>query len=87
MGGNRSCGKKVAGGAIALTVPEYREPIHEKTDEHPLEAVESRLKLGDKHPHTVESLNNLIDLYKAWNKLEKAKEWRAKLPQTEAKRE
>jgi hypothetical protein len=31
-----------------------------------------------------ESLNNLIDLYEAWNKSEKAKEWRAKLPQTEA---
>jgi hypothetical protein len=29
-------------------------------------------------------MNNLIDLYKAWNKPEKAKEWRAKLPQTEA---
>jgi len=29
-------------------------------------------------------LNNLIDLYEAWNKPEKAEEWRAKLPQTEA---
>jgi len=28
--------------------------------------------------------NNLIALYKAWNKPEKAKEWKAKLPQTEA---
>jgi len=43
-----------------------------------------RLKLGDTHPHTLESLNNLIDLYEAWNKPEKANEWRAKLPQTEA---
>jgi len=42
------------------------------------------LKLGDTHPHTIESLNNLIDLYEAWGKPEKAKEWRAKLPQTEA---
>jgi hypothetical protein len=32
-----------------------------------------------------ESLNNLIELYEAWNKPEKAKEWRAKLPQIEAK--
>jgi hypothetical protein len=39
-----------------------------------------RLKLGDTHPHTKESINNLIDLYKAWNKPEKAEEWRAKLP-------
>jgi hypothetical protein len=29
----------------------------------------------------------LIDLYKAWNKPEKAKEWQAKLPKTEAKTE
>jgi len=29
-----------------------------------------RLKLGNNHPHTLESLNNLIELYKAWNKLE-----------------
>jgi hypothetical protein len=29
-------------------------------------------------------MNNLIEFYKAWNKPEKAKEWRAKLPKTEA---
>jgi len=39
------------------------------------EALEDRhLKLGDTHPHTIESLNNLIDLYEAWNKQEMAKE-------------
>jgi len=38
-----------------------------------------RLKLGDTHPYTLESGNNLIELYEAWGKLEKAKEWRAKL--------
>jgi hypothetical protein len=48
-----------------------------------LEALEGRLKLGDTHPHTVESWNNLIELYEAWDKLEKAEEWRAKLPHTE----
>jgi hypothetical protein len=37
-----------------------------------------RLKLGDTHPNTKESLNNLIDLYEAWDKPEKAEEWRAK---------
>jgi len=31
-----------------------------------------RLKLGDTHPHTLQSLNTLIDLYEAWNKPEKA---------------
>jgi hypothetical protein len=39
----------------------------------PLKALEGRrLKLGDAHPHALESLNNLIDLYKTWNKPEKA---------------
>ncbi|MFC1634052.1 tetratricopeptide repeat protein [Planctomycetota bacterium] len=42
------------------------------------------LKLGDTHPHTIESWKNLIKLYEAWNKLEKADQWRAKLPQKEA---
>jgi len=53
-----------------------------------LEAVEGRrLKLGDTHPHTLESLNNLIALYEAWGKPEKAEQWRAKLTQTEAVKE
>jgi len=32
-------------------------------------------------------MNNLINLYESWNKPEKAKEWRAKLPQIEAAEE
>ena len=32
----------------------------------------------------METLNQLITLYEAWNKPEKANEWQAKLPQTEA---
>jgi len=53
-----------------------------------LEAVEGRrLKLGDIHLHTQESLNNLIALYEAWGKPEKAAEWREKLPQTKAAEE
>ena len=48
-----------------------------------IEAVEGRrLKLGEIHPHTKESLNNLIGLYEAWNKPEKAAQWRAKMAQT-----
>jgi hypothetical protein len=44
------------------------------------EVVEGRrLRLGNTHLHTKESLNNLIDLYEAWNKPEKAEEWRAQL--------
>ncbi len=47
-----------------------------------LEAIEGRrLKLGDTHPRTLESWNNLIELYEAWDKPDKASEWRAKLPQ------
>jgi len=46
-----------------------------------LEVVEGRrLKLGDTHPHTLESLDNLIETYEAWNKPEEAEKWRAKLP-------
>ena len=53
-----------------------------------LEAIEGRrLKLSETHPHTIESIKNLIDLYEAWNKPEKAQEWQAKFPQTEAKTE
>lgn len=43
-----------------------------------------RLKLGDIHPNTLESWHNLIELYEAWGKPEKAEEWRKKLPQTKA---
>ncbi|MBC8217713.1 MAG: tetratricopeptide repeat protein [Planctomycetes bacterium] len=57
----------------------------EKAEPLLLEAINGRrLKLGDTHPHTKESLNSLIDLYEAWGKPENAKEWRSKLPQTEA---
>ena len=41
-------------------------------------------RIGDDHPHTLKSWNNLVELYEAWNKPDKADEWRAKLPQTEA---
>jgi hypothetical protein len=35
----------------------------------------------------LESWNNLIELYEAWGKPEKAKEWRLKLAQIEAAKE
>jgi hypothetical protein len=48
----------------------------------PIEAIEIRLlKLGETYPHTLELMNNLIELYEAWNKPIKAEEWSAKLPQ------
>jgi serine/threonine protein kinase/TolA-binding protein len=60
----------------------YKEQARYKEAEQLLlEVVKGRrVKLGDTHPHTKESLNNLIDIYEVWNKPEKAKEWRAKLP-------
>jgi serine/threonine protein kinase/Flp pilus assembly protein TadD len=58
---------------------------YNKAEQLLLKAVEGRrIKLGDNHPHTLESIKKLIDLYEAWNKPEKVEEWRAKLPQTEA---
>ena len=51
-----------------------------------LKAVKGRrLKLGDEHPHALESIRNVIDLYEAWDKPDKAEEWRAKLPDNQAK--
>jgi hypothetical protein len=50
-----------------------------------LDAIDCRhLKLGDTHPHMLESWKNLIELYEAWDRPEKVNEWRAKLPETEA---
>jgi hypothetical protein len=37
--------------------------------------------------YTLQTSYNPIDLYEAWNKPEKAEDWRAKLPQTEAVKE
>jgi len=68
-----------------LAVLYIKQVRYDEAEQLLLEAIEGRrLKLGDTHPHTSESWNNLIDLYEAWGKPEKADEWRAKLPQTEA---
>jgi len=58
---------------------------YDKAEALLIQALEGRLlKLGDKHPYTLESMNNLIKLHEAWDKPKKAGQWRAKLPQTEA---
>jgi len=54
------------------------EPLIEVAVHHRLES--RRRVLPDEHPDTVESWHNLIELYEAWGKPEKAEEWRAKLP-------
>ena len=58
---------------------------YDKAESLFIQAIDGRrLKLGDNRPRTQQSLNNLIELYEAWGKPEKAEEWRAKLPQKEA---
>jgi hypothetical protein len=50
-----------------------------------LEAVrDRRLKLGDSHPHTLESWDHLIELYEAWGKSEEAEKWRVKLKEIDS---
>ena len=63
----------------------YREQgNYAKAESRLIEALEGRrLKLGDTHPHTKESLNNLITFYEVWNKPEKANEWQVQLEQIE----
>ena len=65
-----------------LAVLYKKQGDYDKAEPLLLEALEGRrLKLGDTHPHTLESLNNLIALYEAWDKLEQANLWRARLPE------
>ena len=42
------------------------------------EAVSKRL--GSRHQQTHKAITNLVELYDAWGKADKAAEWRAKLP-------
>lgn len=61
------------------------QPLYNKAERLVFEVIEGRrLKLGDTYPHTLQSLNNLIEPYEAWGKPEKASEWQAKLLQTKA---
>jgi len=64
----------------------YKEQeLYDKAESLLRDAIEGRLeKLGAEHPHTQESVKNLIELYEAMGKPEKTEEWRAKLLQTKA---
>ena len=55
---------------------------YQDTEELLFEALKG-LKLGDTHPHTLESWRTLIELYEAWGKPEETNKWRAKLPKKE----
>jgi hypothetical protein len=68
-----------------LTVLYKEQERYEEAEKYFLDTIKGRrLKLGDTHPHTIETLNNLIDLYETWNKAEKAEDWRIKLLEVEA---
>jgi tetratricopeptide (TPR) repeat protein len=47
----------------------------------------SRRVLGEEHPETLACLKYFVLLYEAWDKPEKAEEWRAKLPRKEGGQE
>ena len=67
-----------------LAVLYGKSNAYDKAEPLLLKAVEGqRLKHGDTHSRTQESLKNLIELYEARDKPEKAEDQRAKLPQTE----
>jgi len=44
-----------------------------------------RLKLGDTHPHTIESIISLIDLYQARGKPEQAEQWKVMLSEPQSR--
>jgi len=53
-----------------------------------LEAFHGRqAKLGPEHPHTVDSLKQLVTLHESWPKPEEAAKWRAKLTEAKAAKE
>jgi hypothetical protein len=59
-----------------LAVLYKEQKRYEEAEKLLLEAVKGcRLKLGDTHPRTLESMNNLITLYEAWNKPESVCKW------------
>ena len=74
------------GSMNALGVLRRKQRQYDEAESLLIEALEGRrIKFGDDHPDTLESRNNLIELYEAWDKPEKAEEWRAKLPHEEGK--
>jgi tetratricopeptide (TPR) repeat protein len=67
-----------------LAVLYKKQGDYSKAEPLLLEALENhRFKLSDIHSYAIESLSNLIDLCKARDKPEKAKELRAQLKQIE----
>lgn len=68
-----------------LAILYRKQLLYNEVENLLIEAFEGRRpKLKDNHPHTIEWMNKLITLYEALKKPEKAEEWRAKMPPTEA---
>jgi hypothetical protein len=60
--------------------------ITKKAEQLLLDAIEGRrLKLGDEHPHTIESIISLIDIYQAWGKPEQAEQWKLMLSESQSR--
>ena len=57
---------------------------YEEAEQLLAKTFETNRQLLGTHPHTLQSWKNLIDLYEAWGKSEKADEWRTKLSPKEA---
>lgn len=58
----------------------YEQGQYEEAELLSLKALDIRRRvLGEEHPDTLDSLNNLIELYEAWDKPKEADKWRAKL--------
>jgi len=59
----------------------YQQEQYEEAELLSLKTLEIRRRvLGEEHPDTVKSINNLVELYEAWGKPQQAGQWRAKLP-------
>jgi tetratricopeptide (TPR) repeat protein len=65
----------------SLALVHHRQGDYDKAEPLLLELLEiSQGVLVEGHPDTVAAMNELIKLYEAWGKPQKAKQWRTKLP-------
>ena len=65
-----------------------RQARYEDAEPLLLEAYHGReAKLGPEHPHTIDSLNQFVSLYEAWDKPDEAEKWRTRLPRTDVAEE
>ena len=71
-----------------LALVHHRQGHYDKAEPLLVEVVElSEGVLVEGHPDTVSAMNELIKLYEAWGKPQKAQQWRSKLPGEEGTEE